>query len=46
MEERETTDEQYCDHLRVAIADLEKIKELGVSKETEAEIDSIIKRYR
>ena len=40
------TDEQYADHLRAVIADLERIKKLGVSEEAEAEIDSIIARYR
>ncbi len=40
------TDGQYGDHLRAVIADLEPIKKLGVSVEAEAEIDSIIARYR
>lgn len=40
------TDGQYGDHLRAVIADLERIKKLGVSVEAEAEIDSIIARYR
>lgn len=39
------TDEQYCDHLRTVIADLERIRKLGVSKEAEEEIESIIERY-
>lgn len=47
MEEKQgMTDGQYSDHLRAVIADLERIKKLGVSKEAEAEIDSIIARYR
>lgn len=40
------TDKQYYDHLRAVIADLERIKKLGVSKEAEQEIDSIIARYK
>ncbi len=40
------TDEQYFDHLRAIIADLERIKKLGVSKEAAEEIDSIIARYK
>lgn len=40
------TDKQYYDHLRAVIADLERIRKLGVSKEAEAEIISIIERYR
>lgn len=40
------TDKQYYDHLRAVIADLERIKRLGVSEEAEAEIDSIIERYK
>lgn len=39
------TDKQYYDHLRAAIADLERIKRLGVSEAAEAEIDAIIARY-
>lgn len=48
MEERETgmTDKQYYDHLRAVIADLERIKGMGVSEEANKEIDRIIKRYR
>ena len=47
MEEKQgMTDEQYADHLRAVIADFERIKKLGVSEEAEAEIDSIIARYR
>ena len=42
----EMTDKQYYDHLRAVIADLERIKKMGVSKEAEVEIDSIIARYR
>lgn len=42
----EMTDNQYCDHLRAVIADLERIKRLGASDEAAAEIDAIIKRYR
>lgn len=46
MEENQgMTDGQYGDHLRAVIADLERIKKLGVSEEAEAEIDSIIARY-
>ena len=40
------TDKQFYDHLRAVIADLERIKKLGVSKEAEQEIDSIIARYK
>lgn len=40
------TDGQYGDHQRAVIADLEPIKKPGVSVEAEAEIDSIIARYR
>lgn len=40
------TDRQYYDHLRAVIADLERIKKLGVSDEAREEIDSIIARYR
>ena len=40
------TDKQYYDHLCAVIADLERIKKLGVSKEAEQEIDSIIARYK
>lgn len=49
MDEREEmgmTDSQYEDHLRAVIADLERIKRLGVSEEAAAEIDSIIERFR
>ena len=47
MTERDCmTDRQYYDHLRAVIADLERIKKLGVSDEAAAEIDSIIARYR
>ena len=48
MEEKQgMTDGQYSDHLRAVIADLERIKKLGGgSEEAEAEIDSIIARYR
>ena len=48
MDEKEQgmTDKQYYDHLRAVIADLERIKKLGVSEEAEAEIDLIINRYR
>lgn len=47
MEENQgMTDGQYSDHLRAVIADLERIKKLGVSEQAEAEIDSIIARYR
>lgn len=47
MEEKQgMTDGQYSDHLRAVIADLGRIKKLGVSEEAEAEIDSIIARYR
>lgn len=47
MDERQgMTDKQYYDHLRSVIADLERIKRLGVSEEAEAEIDAIIARYR
>lgn len=42
----EMTDKQYYDHLRAVIADLERIKRLGVSDEAASEIDAIIKRYR
>lgn len=40
------TDSQYEDHLRGIIADLERIKRLGASSEAEAEIDSLIERFR
>ena len=40
------TDKQYYDHLRAVIADLERIKKLGVSEEATQEIDSIIARYK
>lgn len=47
MTERDCmTDRQYYDHLRAVIADLERIKKLGVSEEAAAEIDSIVARYR
>ena len=40
------SDEQYCDHLRSVIADLERIKSLGVSEDAAQEIESIVMRYR
>lgn len=45
-EETGMTDSQYEDHLRGIIADPERIKRLGVSSEAEAEIDSLIERFR
>jgi hypothetical protein len=45
-EDHGMTDKQYYDHLRAVIADLERIKTLGVSDAAEREIDSIIARYR
>lgn len=50
MEEREDamgmSDMQYKDHLRAVVADLERIKRMGVSEEAAAEIDALIERYR
>ena len=46
MDENETgmTDAQYGDHLRAVIADLERIKAMGVSEDAGEEIDRIIAR--
>lgn len=46
MEEMGMTDMQYKDHLRGLIADLERIRNAGVSEEARAEIDSLIARFR
>lgn len=40
------TDLQYKDMLRKQIREYERIKELGVSKEAESEIDAEIERVR
>ncbi|MGI6590362.1 MAG: hypothetical protein ACOX1O_01920 [Eggerthellaceae bacterium] len=46
MEEIGMTDLQYKDMLRKQIREYERIKELGVSKEAESEIDAEIARMR
>lgn len=46
MEEVGMTDLQYKDMLRKQIREYERIKELGVSKEAESEIDAEIEMIR
>lgn len=46
QEEMGMSDMQYKDHLRAVVADLERIKRLGVSEEAAAEIDAVIERFR
>lgn len=50
MTEREEeigmTDMQYKGHLRGLIADLERIRDAGVSKEARAEIERLITRFQ
>lgn len=45
-EEMGMMDSRCEDHLRGVIADLERIKRLGVDSEAEEEIDSPIDRFR
>ena len=45
-EEMGMTDMQYKDHLRGLIADLERIRDAGVSEEARAEIERLIARFR
>lgn len=46
MEEMGMTDMQYKDHLRGLIADLERIRDAGVSEEAQNEINRLIERFR
>ncbi len=46
MEEMGMTDMQYKDHLRGLIADLERIRDAGVSEEAQKEINRLIERFR
>lgn len=46
MEEMGMTDMQYKDHLRGLVADLERIKVLGVEEEAGKEIEALLERFR
>ena len=45
-EEMGMTDMQYKDHLRGLIADLERIRDAGVSEEAREEIERLIARFQ
>lgn len=46
MEEMGMTDMQYKDHLRGLVADLERIKALGVGAEAGKEIETLLERFK